>query len=82
MTLKEIENMKPNLFKSMVKRRVQEIAFKNLIEKKNAGQKGCLIQYDKLEMPAYLLFKNNISVANKIEMFAIRCNEQFASKLW
>ena len=47
MTLIEIENMKPSLFKSMVKKRVHEIAFESLIIKKNDGQKGLFIQYEK-----------------------------------
>ena len=73
MTLLEIRNMKPSLFKSMVKRSVHEKAFKCLIMKQNNGQKGSFIEYEKLELASYLLSKSNISVTNKLEMFAIRC---------
>ena len=73
MTLSEIRNMKPSLYKSMVKRKVHDKAFKDLIKKKNDGQKGSLIKYEKLEMATYLLSKSNISVKDKIEMYAIRC---------
>ena len=57
----------------MVKRKVHDKAFKDLIKKKNDGQKGSLIKYEKLEMATYLLSKSNISVKDKIEMYAIRC---------
>ena len=54
-------------------KRVHEVAFENLIIKKNDGQKGLFIQYEKSEMAAYLSSKSNISVTDKLEMFAIRC---------
>ena len=59
------------LFKIMVKRSVQEKAFKCLIMKQNNRQKGSFIEYEKLEMASYLLYKSNISVTNELEMFAI-----------
>ena len=65
--------MKPSLLKSMVRKRVREVAFENLIIKKNDGQKDLFIQYEKPEMAAYFSSKSNISVTNKLEMFAIRC---------
>ena len=52
---------------------MNEVAFENLIIKKNDSQKGWFIQYEKSEMAAYLSSKSNISVTNKLEMFAIRC---------
>ena len=72
-TLSEIKSKKPSLFKSMVKRKVHAKAFEDLIKKKNDGQKGCYIEYEELEMASYLMSKSNISVKDKIEMFAIRC---------
>ena len=54
-------------------KRVHEITFENLIKKKNHGQKGLFIQYEKSEMAAYLSSKSNISVTNKPEIFAITC---------
>ena len=48
-------------------------AFKDLINKKNMGQKGRNIKYEKLEMAHYLLAKSKNSVQDKIEIFAYRC---------
>ena len=65
--------MKPSLFKRLVKKRVYNKAFEDLIRKKNSGQKGCYIQYANLEMATYLISKSNFSVQEKIDIFAIRC---------
>ena len=46
---------------------------KTSLGKKNDGQKGCYVEYEELEMASYLMSKSNISVKDKIEMFAIRC---------
>ena len=55
MTFLEVKNMKPGHYKTLVKRNVHNKAFKDLIAKKNGGQKGRDIQYEKLEMAQYLL---------------------------
>ena len=69
----EVKNMKEGLYKSLVKRKVHEKAFKDLIHKKNMGQKGKNINYEKLEMAHYLLAKSKNSVQEKVEIFAYRC---------
>ena len=50
----------------MVKQRVHDKAFKDLITKQNGGQKGKNIHYDTLEMAQYLLAKIQNSVQDKI----------------
>ena len=73
LTLKEIENMKTSLFKSLVKQNVHKSAFESLILKKNEGTKGSHIIYEDLQMSQYLLAQSNISVKDKEEMFSYRC---------
>ena len=73
MTFLEVKNMKQGLYKSLVKRKVHDKAFKDLINKKNMGQKGRNIKYEKLEMAHYLLAKSKNSVQEKVEIFAYRC---------
>ena len=43
----EIKVIKPSLFKRLVKKRVYNKAFQDLIRQKNSGQKGCYIQYER-----------------------------------
>ena len=43
------------------------------MNKKNSGEKGRHIHYEKHEMASYLLSKSNFSVKDKLEIFAIRC---------
>ena len=69
----EVKNMKEGLYKSLVKRKVHEKAFKDLIHKKNMGQEGKNIKYGKLEMAHYLPAKSKNSVQEKVEIFAYRC---------
>ena len=40
MTFLEVRNMKPCHFKTLVKKRVHDKAFRDLIDRKNGGQKG------------------------------------------
>ena len=69
----EIQHIKPRLFKSLVKRKVQKKAFKDLILKKNGGQKGSQILYEKHSLAPYLTSKSNMLTNDKLEMFAYRC---------
>ena len=55
-----------------MKRKIHQKAFRDLVYRKNNGQKGCKIQYEKLDLAAYLTSKSNISVKDKLEMFAYR----------
>ena len=72
LNMDEIQFMKPRLFKVLVKRKIHQEAFRDLVYRKNNGQKGCKIQYEKLDLAAYLTSKSNISVKDKLEMFAYR----------
>ena len=53
----EIQQMKTRLYKSLVKRKVQQKAFNDLILKKNRGQKGIQILYEKHYLAPYLTLK-------------------------
>ena len=73
MTFLEVRNMKPCHYKTLVKKKVHDKAFRDLIARKNGGQKGKNIHYEKFEMAQYLLAKSQNSVQDKIEIFAYRC---------
>ena len=73
LTFEEIKQIKPSLFKRLVKKQVHGKAFEDLMNKKNSGEKGRHIHYEKHEMASYLLSKSNFSVTDKLEIFAIRC---------
>ena len=55
-----------------MKRKVHQKAFNDLVSIKNNCQKGFKIQYEKLDLAAYLTSMSNISVNDKIEMFAYK----------
>ena len=73
LTVQEIKIMKPTKFKNLVKIQASKAAFEYLLDKQAKGKKGKLIQYEKLELADYLLPECSISVKDKIELFAYRC---------
>ena len=68
----DIQNTRQSIFKDIVKKKVEKVAFKTLMEKQQAGKKGKLLKYDKLELTDYLLPDCDITVEEKQEMFSIR----------
>ena len=56
----------------MVKKKIEIVAFHELIEKQKGGKKGRNINYERLEMSDYLLPECQISVEDKRELFLIR----------
>ena len=71
-TFVEIRNMKSSLHKSRVKRQVEKTAFKNLLNKKENGQKGSKIEYTSMKLADYLHPECEISLTEKYEIFSIR----------
>ena len=69
----EIQQMNPTKFKSIVKNQSRGAAFKYLLDKQENGQKGKHINYTKNEMVDYLLPECSLSVSEKTEIFAFRC---------
>ena len=74
MTIESISEMKPSQFKNIVKVQAQKAAFQYLTDKQKQGKKGKLISYRKIEMADYLLPECAMSVQNKTDMFAFRCD--------
>ena len=68
----EIKSMKSSLYKSLVKRQVEKTAFKNLLNKKENGQKGSNIEYTSMKLADYLHPECEISLADKYKIFSIR----------
>ena len=73
LTLYEIEKMKTSSFKKLVKQKVKEIAFLKLTQRQQEGEKGKTIVYNSLGMADYLQPESKLTVREKIEMFALRC---------
>ena len=71
-SLSEFFLTKPSIFKNMVKKKIEIVAFHELIEKQKGGQKGRNINYERLEMSDYLLPECQILVEDKRELFLIR----------
>ena len=74
MTIENIREMKPSKFKNIVKNQAQKAAFDYLTEKQKKGKKGKLIRYTKIEMADYLLPECALSVENKTDLSAFRCD--------
>ena len=72
MTFKQVEEMKVSLFKSMVKRKVTDVAFRDLVERQKNKTKGKYIEYTSLRMADYLHPESKISTEEKIQMFSLR----------
>ena len=73
MNMKEIQSMKSTVFKNIVKKQANNAAFRYLREKQENGSKGKAIQYEQIKMADYLLPECSLSVSDKTEMFAFRC---------
>ena len=72
LTLNEIQGMSPSLFKRLVKRKMEEVAFKELQKKQQGGKKGKLIEYKFLAMADYLLPEVQLSTENICQLFSLR----------
>ena len=72
LTLNKIQGMSPRLFKRLVKRKMTEVAFKELQKKQQGGKKGKLIEYKCLAMADYLLPEAHLSTENKCQLFSQR----------
>ena len=86
MSITDIKKMKSSQFKSLVKEKMQKIAFLELTQKQKNGQKGRKIIYRSLSMADYLLPEANLTVEEKRNVFSLRlemnenpCN--FGSKI-
>ena len=73
MTTEQINYMKTTKFKQIVKVQSHKSAFEYLLDKQKKGKKGKLISYKQIEMADYLLPECTISVKNKTDLFAFRC---------
>ena len=56
-----------------MKKKASNAAFKYLIQKQENGKKGRLIKYKQIEMVDYLLPECSLTVSDKTELFAFRC---------
>ena len=72
LTLNEIQGMSPSLFKRLDKRKITEVAFKELQKKQQGGKKENLIEYNCLAMEDYLLPEAQLSTENKFHLFSPR----------
>ena len=72
LSLKEIKETESSIFKKLVKRQTNKIAFRELIERQAKGEKGRFIVYESLNMADYLLPEAALTVEEKQEMFAVR----------
>ena len=72
LTNEEIKAMGVTQFKTLIRKKTAEAAFKYLCEKKSKGQKGREIPYDKVEMSDYLLPDSCASLEEKFDIFEIR----------
>ena len=73
LSFKQIQTMKTTQYKSLVKKKASKAAFKYLIQKQENGKKGRLIKYKQIEMVDYLLPECSLTVSDKTELFAFRC---------
>ena len=72
LSFEDIKTMKNSKFKSLVKKQIHKVAFRDLINRKNAGEKGRNIKYECLQMTDYLLPESSLNLEEKIEMFSLR----------
>ena len=73
MSFQEIKLMKTTQYKNIVKKQANKAAFRYLLQKQEGGKKGKFIKYDSIQMADYLLPECSLSVSDKREMFAFRC---------
>ena len=73
LTMEQIEAMNKEVFKEMIKTKVQKEAFKYLTKLKDSHSKARKIRYEKLEMQRYLKPETeNLTIAEKKFIFAAR----------
>ena len=72
MNLDEIQNIKPSIFKNLVKKHIRKVAFKELVDQQQSKQKGKFIKYESLQMAEYLLPEANLDILDKLEIFSLR----------
>ena len=72
MNLDEIQNIKPSIFKNLMKKHIRKVAFKELVDQQQSKQKGKFIKYESLQMAEYLLPEANLDISDKIEIFSLR----------
>ena len=72
LNLIDIQNMKPSIFKNLVKKQMTKIAFRDLKKTLVEKKKGRMINYSCLTMADYLLPEANLTNEEKIHLFAIR----------
>ena len=73
LTMEQIEAMSKEVFKEMIKTKVQKKAFKYLTKLKDSHSKARKIRYEKLEMQRYLKPETeNLTIAEKKFIFAAR----------
>ena len=72
LNLQDIQVMKPSIFKNLVKKKMTEIAFRDLKKTQIEKKKGRFINYSCLTMADYLLPEANLTNEEKIYLFAIR----------
>ena len=60
--------MKKSQFKNLVEKQIRKIAFRDLINKKNNGQKGKNLRYEYLQTTDYLMPECSLNLEDKIEM--------------
>ena len=53
-------------------KQIHKVAFRDLINRKNAGEKGRNIKYECHQMTDYLLPESSLNLEDKIEMFSLR----------
>ena len=71
LSTQEIRNMKRNQFKNMLKEKIDELAFRYLIDKR--GKKGSEMKYFSLQMSDYLLPSTmGLTISEKQEMLSIK----------
>ena len=72
LTFQQIEEMKSSLFKRLVKQKVTEVAFFELIQRQKSKKKGRYIEYTTLGMADYLHPEAELSTEEKIQIFSLR----------
>ena len=72
LTLKEIQVMKIGQLKRLVKRKMKDLALKELQKKQQGGKKGKFIKYNDLSMADYLLPESELTNEQKYHLFSAR----------
>ena len=71
LAIEEIRSMSRKQFKNILKEKINELAFKYLIERR--GKKGSEMEYSSLRMSDYLLpSTKGLTISDKQELFAIK----------